>query len=119
MHNSGNFAENFFLYPLPQLTRFESDSDADTNLGDGTPSVSSKKPLTDAPCSSPTPCREPTLPHSLCHDKSPEDMEKGGTILHPGQPSCACEENEASQPTDNLTNEVSESHLDCERELKC
>ena len=49
---------NFFLCALPQLTKFESDSDAETNFGDGTPSVSSKKPLTDAPHSSPTPCHE-------------------------------------------------------------
>ena len=101
-----NFADK--LYALPQLTTFESDSDADTNVGDGTPS---KKPLNDASRSSPTPCREPTLPHGLCHDKSPEDIGKGGVILHPGQPSSACEENEASQPTENLTAKVSGSHL--------
>ena len=72
-----------FLYALPQLNKFESDSDADNNLENGSPSAPSKKPLTDA------------------HDKSPEDVQKGGANLQPGQQS-----REASQPTEKLIDKV-------------
>ena len=94
-----------YFLPL-QLTRFESESDAETNFTNEDQSVSSKKPLTDGPYSSPTVCREPTLPHGVCRDKSPEDTEKGGAILHPDRSSNACEENVMSKSEEKITDKV-------------
>ena len=50
--------------------------------------------------SPPDHCREPTMPHGACRDKSAEDS-SNGSILHPRQPpSCSCEDETTDASTE-------------------
>ena len=43
-------------------------------------------------------CHEVTMPHGACRDKSSEESNKG-SILHPDQPSCSCDDETADTAT--------------------
>lgn len=48
-------------------------------------------------------CVEPTLPHGSCRDRSAEEIELSGGILHPGRESCSScdQENEEGVKSDS------------------
>ena len=83
------------FYSPTQQTNLNSNSSSESHSKvSGSPKSDSKTPLIKNPTKSTSfstdVCHEPTIPHGVCRDKSSEEAEKSGGILHPRGSSCEC-----------------------------